>query len=83
MMPRANTAKRVSAPPANRLRKSSTRLPRASTAACRASRSTPGTGTNDPKRKISRMNAVKSSFFLSSGERSEFRIDGRMPALVI
>ena len=50
MIPSANTAKRVSAPPANRFRKSSSGLPRASIAACRASRSMPGTGTYDPKR---------------------------------
>ena len=50
MIPSANTAKRVSAPPANRFRKSSSRLPRSSMAACRASRLTPGTGTNDPNR---------------------------------
>ena len=45
MIPSAKTAKRVSAPPANRLRKSSSRLPRWSIAAWRVSRSTPGVGT--------------------------------------
>ena len=50
MMPSAKTAKRVSAPPANRLRKSSRRLPRSSIAVWRASRLTPGTGTYEPKR---------------------------------
>ena len=50
VIPSAKTAKRVRAPPANRFRKSSRRLPRWSIAFWRASRSMPGTGTYDPNR---------------------------------
>ena len=72
MIPSANTAKRVSAPPANRLRKFRMFVvPWFSRAAARRSGSTPGTGTYEPKRNTSSIAAVNHSFFRSSGDRSE------------
>ncbi len=50
MMPSANTATRLSAPPEKRSRKPTTPAPPSLKNFCRASRSTPGTGTYDPNR---------------------------------
>ena len=50
MMPRANTATRLSAPPENRLRNPTTPAPPSSKNCFRAVMSIPGTGTYAPKR---------------------------------